>query len=71
MPTVVQINWVKVDDPMRGMDVMDKAGQRIWFLTKLSGVTGSVQVGVPERCALALANCSSRADGAEEESGEK
>ena len=57
LPTVVQINWVKVDEPMRGMDVMDKAGQRIWFLTKLSDITGSVQVAVPERCALALANC--------------
>ena len=56
LPTVVQINRARVDEPMRGTDIMDKSGQRIWFLTKLHDITGSVQVGVPERCALALAN---------------
>ena len=54
---MVQINWARVAEPMRGMDIMDKSGQTIWFLTKLFDITGSVQVGVPERCALALANC--------------
>ena len=60
LPTVVQINWAKVDEPMRGTDIMDKSGQRIWFLTQMSDITGSVQVGVPERCALALANCTGK-----------
>ena len=56
MPEVVQVNWVRVDEPMPGMQVVDKTGQRIWFLTKMSDITGSVQVGVPERIALALSN---------------
>ena len=55
MPQVVQLNWCRVCEPMPGSAVVDKTRQRIWFLTKLSDITGSVQVGVPERMALALA----------------
>ena len=56
MPEVVQVNWVKVDEPMYGVEVLDKTGVRIWLLAKMFDVTGSVRVGVPERVALALAN---------------
>ena len=56
MPEVMQVNWIKVDEPMSGMHILDKSGERIWFLAKICDVTGSVQVGVPERAALALAN---------------
>ena len=56
MPEVMQVNWAKFDEPMSGMHILDKSGERIWFLAKMFDVTGSVQVGVPERAALALAN---------------
>ena len=54
MPEVVQVNWVKIDEPMSGSSILDKTGERIWFLAKMYDVTGSVQVGIPERIALAL-----------------
>ena len=60
MPEVMQVNWIKVDEPMSGMHILDKSGERIWFLAKMSDVTGSVQVGVPERTALALANATDK-----------
>lgn len=60
MPEVVQVNWAKIDEPMPGMNILDKTGQRIWFLTKMSDVSGSVQVGISERIALSLANNSDK-----------
>ena len=60
MPEVVQVNWVRVEEPMAGARIMDKSGERIWFLAKMCDVTGSVQVGVPERIALALSNTSDK-----------
>ena len=56
----MQINWARLDEPMRGTDILDKSWQRIWFLTKLSDITGSVQVAVLERIALALFTCTGK-----------
>ena len=58
MPEVVQICWARLQEPCSTDDILDRStGQRLWFLADLSDVSGGVQVGVPERCALNSAGC--------------
>ena len=60
MPEVVQVNWARIEEPGLGSEIVDKSRARIWFLTKMSDITGSVQVGIPERTALTLSNCQTK-----------
>ena len=60
LPEVVQINWARVDEPMRGTNILEKSKERIWLLTKVFVTSGSVKAAVPERVALALFPCASK-----------
>ena len=39
--------------------MVDPSGDRLWYRVAVRDVSGSVLMGIPQRCALVLANCSS------------
>ena len=59
LPEVSQLMWVHIEEPDPESDVVDKNGERLWYRVPLRDVSGSVLMGIPQRCALVLANCSS------------
>ena len=60
MPEVVQVNWVRIEEPGPGSEILDKSGSRIWFLSRMSDATGCTQVGIPQTTALALGGCQTK-----------
>ena len=59
LPEVTQIMWVHIEEPDPAEGVVDNSGERLWYRVLLRDVSGSVLMGIPQRCALVLANCSS------------
>ena len=59
LPLVSQLMWVHIEEPEPDSDVLDPSGARLWYRVALRDVSGSVLMGIPQRCAFALANCSS------------
>ncbi len=58
-PTVSQLMWVHIEEPEPDASVLDTSGDRLWYHVPLRDVSGSVLMGILQRCALILANCSS------------
>ncbi len=50
--------WVHIEEPAPGADVVDSSGGRIWYRVPLRDISGSVLMGIPQRCALVLVRCS-------------
>ena len=56
MPEMVQLAWVRIDEPAVHEQVQAKGSQRLWYQATCRDLTGSVTVGVPEEQLLKLAN---------------
>ena len=54
MPSVVQVPWLMIEEPACTEPVKDKQESRLWFIAKARDASGSVQLGCPQRVALAL-----------------
>ena len=52
--------WVHIEEPEPTESILDPSGERIWFITSLKDTSGSVSVGIPQRCALELAKVSDK-----------
>ena len=46
--------WTHIEEPAPSENVL--FGGRLWFLTELRDSSGNLTVGIPQRCALQLAN---------------
>ena len=57
LPEVNQLMWVCLEEPAPENDILDSTGTRIWYRRELRDMSGSVTVGVPQRCAIKLASC--------------
>ena len=57
MPDIVQLMWVRIEEPSSDSSVMDKSGSRLWFRTTVRDVTGGTLIGIPSRISLKLAKC--------------
>ena len=62
MPAVVQVMWVHLEEPDPDAEVREASGERVWFRTPLRDASGATSVGVPQKFALELANCTSMQD---------
>ena len=60
MPEVVQLMWLHIEEPEPKADVVHQ--DRVWYKTCARDVSGAIQVGIPQRNALALASCSTMED---------
>ena len=60
LPEVVQLMWVHIEEPDPDGEVLDTSGTHIWYRAALRDMSGSVQVGIPQRCAFVLAGCSTK-----------
>lgn len=60
LPPVVQLMWVHFEEPEPDDEVLDGSGSRVWIRTPGRDASGAAQMGVPQRCALALASCASK-----------
>ena len=58
-PTVWQVNWAEVAWPTEN-DILTKDGERLFFKTTLRDTTGSVEVAINEKSALALAGVANK-----------
>ena len=56
MPEVVQLMWLHVEEPELKADVVHQ--DRVWYKICARDVSGTIQVGIPQRNALSLASCS-------------
>ena len=52
LPDVVQLMWVHIEEPDPGTEVLDTSGDHIWYRVALRDMSGSVLLGIPQRCAL-------------------
>eukprot|EP00812_Abedinium_dasypus_P013698 NODE_719_length_1393_cov_4.494768.p1 GENE.NODE_719_length_1393_cov_4.494768~~NODE_719_length_1393_cov_4.494768.p1 ORF type:complete len:317 (-),score=51.43 NODE_719_length_1393_cov_4.494768:62-1012(-) len=52
--------WAHLEEPEPDTDVMHQSGERIWFRIQAWDASGSVTVGVPQKTALELAQCTSK-----------
>ena len=59
MPGVVQVMWVHLEEPEPDVNVTDPSEERLWFRTALRDASGATTVGVTQKVALELANCTS------------
>ena len=59
LPGVIQVMWGHLEEPDPDTEVVGPTGDRLWFRIFLRDVSGAVSVGIPQRCAVALARCSS------------
>ena len=57
LPEVSQLMWVHIEEPAADSEVVDSSGTRIWYHASVRDISGSVLMGIPERCALQLAQC--------------
>ena len=57
LPPLRQIMWGHLEEPEEEADIVDSSGNRLWYRVPFRDISGAVSVGVPERCALQLANC--------------
>ncbi len=55
---VCQVMWTHINEPGPEVSIMHKTESRLWFHVSLHDVSGEVTVGIPQRCALMLAHCS-------------
>jgi hypothetical protein len=60
LPPIMQLMWFHINEPDCEDNVLDSSGERIWFTIKVQDLSGSANVGVPERVALALSNIASK-----------
>ena len=60
LPEVVQRMWVHIEEPDLDREVLDTSGNHVWYRVALRDMSGSVQVGIPQRCAFVLAGCSTK-----------
>ena len=60
LPEVVQLMWVHIEEPDLDAEVLDTSGNHIWYRVALRDMSGSVLVGIPQRCAFVLAGCSTK-----------
>ena len=51
LPEVVQLMWVHIEEPDLDGEVLDPSGIHIWYRVALRDMSGSVLLGIPERCA--------------------
>ena len=61
LPEVSQLMWVHIEEPTPGSEVTGSTGTRIWYHTTVRHISGSVLMGIPECCALQLAQCDNMA----------
>ena len=54
MPEVVQLPWLRIDEPAVQDDVQDKSKTRLWYQACCRDVTGSVIIGIPQDLLLIL-----------------
>ena len=52
LPEAVQLMWVHIEEPDPDGEVLDTSGNRIWYRVALRDMSGSVLLGIPQRCAL-------------------
>ena len=60
LPEVVQLMWVHIEEPDPNDQVLDPSGNHIWYRVALRDMSGSVLLGIPQRCAFVLAGCSTK-----------
>ena len=60
LPEVVQLMWVHIEEPDSDGEVLDSSGGHIWYRAALRDVSGSVPLGIPQRCAFVFAGCSTK-----------
>ena len=58
--TVFQLNHCHVEVPGPGESIVTKDKERVWFQARLMDMTGSVQIAVREKAALALAGLATK-----------
>ena len=51
LPEVVQLMWVHIEEPDPDGEVLDPSGIHIWYRVGLRNMSGSVLLGIPQRCA--------------------
>ena len=51
LPRVVQLMWVHFEDPDPDGEVLDPSGIHICYRVALRDMSGSVLLGIPQRCA--------------------
>ena len=52
LPEVMQLMWVHIEEPDPDGEVVDTSGNHIWYRVALRDMSGSVLLGIPQRCAL-------------------
>ena len=60
LPEVVQLVWVHVEELDRDGEVLDTSGNHTWCRVAVRDMSGSVLLGIPQRCALVLAGYSTK-----------
>lgn len=60
LPEVSQLMWVHIEEPAPDAEILESSGDRIWYRVALRDISGSVLMGIPQRCAIALAGCSTK-----------
>ena len=51
LPEVVQLMWVHFEEPDPDGEVLDPSGIHIWYRVGLRNMSGSVLLGIAQRCA--------------------
>jgi hypothetical protein len=62
MPSVVQILWAHVDEPEPEDQILEKSGQRLWYIASARDVSGAASLGVTEKCAFKLSSVAGLVD---------
>jgi hypothetical protein len=62
IPAITQLMWIHVEEPEPEVEILDSTGTRIWFRTSVRDASGAALIGMPQRNALALANCANIED---------
>ena len=57
LPSVMQLMWVHIEEPEPEAEVLNSSGERVWFLTPLRDISGSMQLGMSQRAAFAISGC--------------
>ena len=60
--SVLQINWVHVNEPASQHDIYNKKGDRLWFPITFRDATMQRTLWIQEKSALQLAGCETAAE---------
>ena len=57
IPEVVQLSWLRIDEPAEQSEVQDKSKTRLWYQAHCRDISGSATIGIPQDLLLKLSSC--------------